>query len=96
MYAKAASAAAELICVHAISMSEYYYASKMIKPLLEALSTAQANLAVALKKPKAAKTRLAECNATLASLQAQFEQQMAAKQQIAAIELQVGEEQLSG
>eukprot|EP01029_Cantina_marsupialis_P005375 TRINITY_DN157_c1_g2_i1.p1 TRINITY_DN157_c1_g2~~TRINITY_DN157_c1_g2_i1.p1 ORF type:complete len:3733 (+),score=1529.44 TRINITY_DN157_c1_g2_i1:1436-11200(+) len=80
--AKSASQAAEGLCVWVGAMKSYYEASKIIKPKLEALAVAEAQMEVAEKNLAAAEKRLNACKATLAKLQADFEAQMAAKQKI--------------
>ena len=80
--AKSASQAAEGLCNFVTAMKFYYEASKLIKPKLEALSVAEAQLATAEKKLSEAMVRLDACNARLAELTATFEAQMAEKTRI--------------
>ena len=80
--AKSASQAAEGLCKFCVAMKFYYEASKLIKPKLEALAVAEAQLATAEKKLKEAMVRLTACNARLAELTATFEKQMGEKTRI--------------
>jgi dynein heavy chain, axonemal len=81
--AKNASKAAEGLCVWVRAMKFYHEASKIVKPKLEALSVAEANLEAANKALAAAESRLSACQARLAELQAMFDAQMAEKKRIA-------------
>ena len=80
--AKSASGAAEGLCRFCVAMKFYYEASKLIKPKLEALAVAEAQLATAEKKLKEALIRLDACQARLAELTATFEKQMSEKTRI--------------
>jgi dynein heavy chain len=77
--AKGAAGAAEGLCTFARAMKFYYEASKIVKPKLEALAIADAQLAAAMKALGEAETRLAACKARLQELQDMFEEKMAAK-----------------
>ena len=80
--AKNASKAAEGLCTWVRSMKFYHEASKIVKPKLEALSIAEANLDAANKALAAAEHRLEACNARLQELQAMFDAQMGEKRRI--------------
>ena len=80
--AKNASKAAEGLCTWVRAMKFYHEASKIVKPKLEALSVAEANLEAANKALEAAEVRLAACQARLSELQAMFDTQMAEKKRI--------------
>lgn len=80
--AKNASKAAEGLCTWVRSMKLYHEASKIVKPKLEALSIAEANLEAANKALRAAESRLDACQNRLNELQAQFDNQMAEKRKI--------------
>eukprot|EP00941_MAST-03F_sp_MAST-3F-sp1_P001388 g1388.t1 len=80
--AKKASNAAEGLCIWVEAMCMYHAASKIVKPKLEALAAAEAELAAAMKALSEANERHNACKATLDGLQAQFEAQMAEKQKI--------------
>jgi dynein heavy chain len=80
--AKNASKAAEGLCTWVRAMKYYHEASKIVKPKLEALSIAEANLAAANKALAAAEMRLAACQKTLDELQAMFDTQMGEKRRI--------------
>jgi len=80
--AKNASKAAEGLCTWVRAMKFYHEASKIVKPKLEALSIAEANLEAANKALAAAEQRLAACQARLDELQAMFDTQMAEKRRI--------------
>jgi dynein heavy chain len=77
--AKSASAAAEGLCTWTIAMGEYYYASKFVKPKLEALAVAMAQLDTAMAALAAAEAKEAEVTAIVAGLKAKFETQMGEK-----------------
>ena len=77
--AKKASVAAEGLCTWVIAMTQYHHAAKIIKPKMEALALAQANLALANAKLDEATKRFEICAAKLKKLQDQFEAQMAQK-----------------
>ena len=77
--AKKASNAAEGLCVWSRAMNDYHEASKIVKPKLEALSIAQAEMDKANAALAAAEKRLAACQALLDELQAKFDAQMAEK-----------------
>lgn len=64
------------------SMKFYHEASKIVKPKLEALSIAEANLEAANKALAAAEMRLEACQARLNELQAMFDAQMGEKRRI--------------
>lgn len=80
--AKNASKAAEGLCTWVRAMKFYHEASKIVKPKLEALSIAEANLEAANKALAAAEQRLDACQARLNELQAMFDTQMAEKRRI--------------
>jgi dynein heavy chain len=80
--AKNASKAAEGLCVWVRAMKFYHEASKVVKPKLEALSIAEANLGAANKALAAAQSRLDACQARLDELQAMFDAQMSEKRRI--------------
>lgn len=80
--AKNASKAAEGLCTWVRAMKFYHEASKIVKPKLEALSVAEANLDAANKALAAAEQRLESCQARLNELQAMFDAQMAEKKRI--------------
>lgn len=80
--AKNASKAAEGLCTWVRAMKFYHEASKIVKPKLEALSIAEANLEAANKALAAAEQRLEACQARLNELQAMFDAQMAEKRRI--------------
>jgi len=80
--AKNASKAAEGLCTWVRAMKFYHEASKIVKPKLEALSIAEANLEAANKALNAAEMRLEACQARLNELQAMFDAQMAEKRRI--------------
>ena len=50
-------------------MKDYFYASRIVKPKLEALALAEASLNEAAEKLKQAEAKLAEVNAKLGELQ---------------------------
>lgn len=80
--AKNASKAAEGLCTWVKAMKSYHEASKIVKPKLEALAVAEANLEAANEALAAAERRLDQCNAKMAGLQADFDAQMAEKRRI--------------
>ena len=80
--AKNASKAAEGLCTWVRAMKFYHEASKIVKPKLEALSIAEANLDAANKALAAAEARLAACQSRLDELQAMFDAQMGEKRRI--------------
>mmetsp|Transcript_15052 Transcript_15052/g.14432 ORF Transcript_15052/g.14432 Transcript_15052/m.14432 type:complete len:1794 (-) Transcript_15052:1278-6659(-) len=80
--AKNASKAVEGLCTWVRAMKFYHEASKIVKPKLEALSIAEANLEAANRALAAAETRLEACQARLNELQAMFDAQMAEKRRI--------------
>merc|ERR1711865_1179933 len=80
--AKSASAAAEGLCTWVRAMKYYHEASKIVKPKLEALGIAEAQLQAANKALAAAEQRLKGCRDRLAELQSMFEAQMAEKKRI--------------
>ena len=80
--AKNASKAAEGLCTWVRAMKFYHEASKIVKPKLEALSIAEANLDAANKALAAAEQRLAACQSRLDELQAMFDAQMGEKRRI--------------
>ena len=80
--AKNASAAAEGLCTWVRAMTSYHEASKVVKPKLEALSLAQAQMDAANKALGEAESRLDACRARLKELQNMFEAQMAEKRRI--------------
>ena len=77
--AKAASASAEGLCTWCIAMGDYFYASKLIRPKLDALAIAEASLATAAAALAAAAAREAEVLAVLARLKADFDRSAAEK-----------------
>jgi dynein heavy chain len=80
--AKNASAAAEGLCTWVRAMKFYHEASKIVKPKLEALGIAEAQLDAANKALASAEARLKACQDQLDELQATFETQMAEKKKI--------------
>lgn len=80
--AKNASTAAEGLCTWVRAMTSYHEASKVVKPKLEALSLAQAQMDAANKALSAAESRLNACRGRLNELQEMFEAQMAGKRRI--------------
>lgn len=80
--AKNASAAAEGLCTWVRAMTSYHEASKVVKPKLEALSLAQAQMDAANKALREAESRLDACRARLKELQNMFEAQMTEKRRI--------------
>jgi len=80
--AKNASKAAEGLCTWVRAMKFYHEASKIVKPKLEALSIAEANLSAANKALAAAEARLDACQSRLNELQTMFDTQMAEKRRI--------------
>ena len=80
--AKNASKAVEGLCTWVRAMKFYHEASKIVKPKLEALSIAEANLDAANKALLAAEVRLEACQTRLNELQAMFDAQMAEKRRI--------------
>jgi dynein heavy chain len=80
--AKNASGAAEGLCKFVTAMKFYFQASKLIKPKLEALTVAEAQLREAENDLANAMKRLDKCNAHLAGLKEQFEGQMAEKTRV--------------
>jgi len=80
--AKSASNACEGLCTWVRAMKFYHEASKIVKPKLEALAVAEAQMEAANKALAAAEKRLNACNARLAELQEQFDKQMAEKKRI--------------
>ena len=79
--AKNASSAAEGLCIFVIAMKDYHFASKIVKPKLEALSIAEAQMAAANKALGEAEVKLGACQATLQSLQDAFDIAMGQKKQ---------------
>ena len=71
--AKAASATAEGLCTWCIAMGEYFYATKLIRPKLDALALAAAELTASEAALAAASAREAEVLADLARLKADFD-----------------------
>ena len=80
--AKNASGAAEGLCKFVTAMKFYFEASKLIKPKLEALTVAEAQLHDAERSLQQAMNRLSACNEHLAGLKEQFEAQMAEKTRV--------------
>jgi len=80
--AKNASQAAEGLCVWVRAMKFYHEASKIVKPKLEALAIAEAQMEAANKALSAAEDRLKACKDRLAQLQDMFDNQMAEKKRI--------------
>jgi len=77
--ARAASQAAEALCTWTKAMGEYYYASKFVKPKMEALTIALASLAEAQSNLAKAEQREQEVLAVVAGLKAKFDAQMEEK-----------------
>ncbi|KAH8068253.1 dynein light chain binding protein [Aureococcus anophagefferens] len=84
LVARNASKAAEGLCAWSRAMGSYHEASKIVKPKLEALRIAEARLADAQRELDKAEAKLQACMDVLAGLQADFEAQMAKKEQIEA------------
>jgi len=61
------------LCTWAAAMSDYYKASKIVKPKLRLLEQRKAELAEAEEKLAAANTELAEVNRLKAELKAKFD-----------------------
>ncbi|KAJ8600462.1 hypothetical protein CTAYLR_001460 [Chrysophaeum taylorii] len=80
--AKKASSAAEGLCIFVSAMKDYFYASRIVKPKLEALGIAEANLAEASKRLEQAEQRLKKCQDKLNELQGIFEKKTAEKKLI--------------
>jgi dynein heavy chain, axonemal len=80
--AKAASKAAEGLCTWCRAMYDYYYASKLVKPKLEALTIAQSKLDEAQAALDAAIQRENQVKLVLTNLQSDFNIQMKEKQSI--------------
>ncbi len=80
--AKNASVAAEGLCTYVRAMKFYHEASKVVKPKMEALAIAEAQMEAANKALAAAETRLQACNEKLADLQNMFDAQMSKKKSI--------------
>ena len=80
--AKNASIAAEGLCTYVRAMKYYHEASKVVKPKMEALAIAEAQMEAANKALAAAETRLHACNEKLAELQEMFDAQMNKKRAI--------------
>ncbi|KAJ1453028.1 P-loop containing dynein motor region D4-domain-containing protein [Pelagophyceae sp. CCMP2097] len=76
--AKSASSAAEGLCIFAAAMKDYFYASRVVKPKLEALGIAAANLEEASARLKVAEDKLAVVQAKLSELNKMFDKQMGA------------------
>merc|ERR1719230_1426306 len=80
--AKKASGAAEGLCIFVAAMKDYFYASRIVKPKLEALSVAMAQLDAANKALAQAESRLQACQDKLTELQKMFDAQMGEKKRI--------------
>jgi len=80
--AKGASSAAEGLCLWVQAMYDYHGASKIVKPKLEALSIAEAQMEAANQALGQAELRLQECEKRLNDLQTLFQNQMAEKKKI--------------
>lgn len=80
--AKNASSAAEGLCTYVRAMKFYHEASKIVKPKMEALNIAMAQMEAANKALAAAEERLTGCEKKLAGLQALFTAQMNKKRGI--------------
>ena len=80
--AENASKAAKGLCIWARAMSDYYFASKMITPKLEALAVAEGRLADANAALREAELRLEGVNEKLAGLKETFDRQMKEKRNI--------------
>ena len=80
--AKAASNAAEGLCTWCRAMGDYYYASKIVRPKLEALAVAQAKLAAAEHALATAVAKEEEVMGVLSALRRDFEAQVAEKSRI--------------
>ena len=80
--AKNASVAAEGLCTYVRAMKFYHEASKIVKPKLEALGIAEAQMEAANKALAEAEERLAACNEKLAELQSMLDEQLDQKRSI--------------
>ena len=80
--AKNASTAAEGLCTYVRAMKFYHEASKIVKPKMEALAIAEAQMEAANKALAQAEERLVGCEKKLAGLQTLFESQMMKKRSI--------------
>ena len=80
--ARNASKAAEGICIWTRAMADYYGASKIVKPKLEALRLAEARLQDAERELSKAEVRLKAVQDVLNNLQIDFDRQMASKKAI--------------
>eukprot|EP00615_Pteridomonas_danica_P008311 CAMPEP_0114366962 /NCGR_PEP_ID=MMETSP0101-20121206/29707_1 /TAXON_ID=38822 ORGANISM="Pteridomonas danica, Strain PT" /NCGR_SAMPLE_ID=MMETSP0101 /ASSEMBLY_ACC=CAM_ASM_000211 /LENGTH=393 /DNA_ID=CAMNT_0001516361 /DNA_START=439 /DNA_END=1617 /DNA_ORIENTATION=+ len=81
--ARNASKAAEGLCVWVKAMNMYHEAAKMVKPKLEALRLAEAQLADAQLDLDKAQSKLDICQDVLDKLKEDFDEQMASKKSIA-------------
>jgi len=70
------------MAVWAGAMRDYFYASRVVKPKLEALQVAQGKLDKALKALAGAEAEEKKVMDMLAALQAEYDEQMAAKQEL--------------
>lgn len=77
--AKTGAAASEGMCTWAIAMGDYFYASRFVKPKLEALTLAEASLVVAKKALSDAEAREQQVLDMLAQLKATFDAQISEK-----------------
>jgi dynein heavy chain len=82
--AKKASKAGEGLCIWVQAMNYYHEASKIVKPKLEALAMAEGEMEAANTALAAAEQRLDQCQATLAGLQAQFQNRLGEKKRMEA------------
>ena len=80
--AKAASSAAEGLCTWCRAMGDYYYASKIVRPKLEALAVAQGKLEAAESALAEALCHEARVRAVLTALCADFDAQLSEKGRI--------------
>ena len=70
--AKKASSAAEGLCIFAAAMKDYFYASRVVKPKLEALGIAEANLNEAAAKLRQAEARASALQGSVDSIQSEL------------------------
>ncbi|KAA0177346.1 hypothetical protein FNF27_01124 [Cafeteria roenbergensis] len=80
--AKSASVAAEGLRIWVQAMADYHNASKIVKPKLEALATAEAELQQAERALAHAEERERECQERVAGLKAQFDGANAKKREL--------------
>ena len=70
--AKKASGAAEGLCIFVAAMKDYFYAARIVKPKLEALSVAMAQLDAANKEREAALLTASKAEEALSEQRGQF------------------------